>query len=135
MSNAAVDSFLEHHGVKGMKWGVRRAEGSSGADRKAAKKAARAAKGPSSKTTYFLTGRMGSKDAFQNPEARALRVKAGHARAVAIISGVAGVAAGQLGPKGELAAFVLSGTSIVTGLNSQIGAFKAIDLEQKSRQG
>lgn len=28
--SAEVDAFLEHHGVKGMKWGVTRADGGSG---------------------------------------------------------------------------------------------------------
>ena len=101
---------------------------------KAAEKAeARAKAGPPSKTNYYLTGRMGSKDSFTNPAAREQRIAAGKSRTIAAIAAAGTLGLAALGKGGSSPAFVLAGTAAVASSLAQVGAFKAIDLEQKSR--
>ena len=128
------DNSLAHYGKKGMKWGVRKA---AKAEAKAAKQTAkaenRAKQGPPSKTDYYLTGRMGSKDSFTNPAAREQRIAAGKSRTIAAIAAAGTIGLAALGKGGSGPAFVLAGTAAVASSLASVGAYKAINLEQKSR--
>lgn len=125
---------LSHYGKKGMKWGVRKAvKAEAKAAKRTAKAESRAKQGPPSKTDYYLTGRMGSKDAFKDPAAREQRIAAGKSRTIAAIAAAGTIGLSALGKGGSAPAFVLAGTAAVAGSLASIGAYKAIDLEKASR--
>lgn len=119
---------LSHAGVKGMKWGVRKAKPPTAS--------------VPSRAKLYAYGAMGKKSSYTNKEALVKRTTAGRLRTAAIITGVAGAGIRLAGLKSGNPA-VSSGATIVgnilltggagLGLASTINAGAGIDAERQSR--
>lgn len=99
-----VDGILEHHGVKGMKWGSHKMAnkgGSGGGSQKGFFNNPSAAKA-------ILVGSYGKKSAYTNPKALEMRKQAGRLR-VAGILGTVGASAIAAAGKGNVGAQAVSG--------------------------
>lgn len=129
-----VDDFLAHHGVPGMKWGKRKAQGSSSL----------ADKGPSYARAALLGAVGNSKARFKDPKALKQRATAGKLFAGAIASSLAGtalsaVAASSNNPSvrsgASAAANILNLGGSAVGLASLATGITAVTTERKARQG
>lgn len=108
-----VEAFLEHIGVKGMKWGKRKASGTNGGKDNFFSKP--------SVAKAALLGSYGSKSAYTNPAALANRTKAGKLRVATILTGVGAMAVSKIGQNNQ-GAQVVSGLLRVTSTGLGIGS-------------
>lgn len=126
------EAALEHFGVKGMKWGVRR-------DRTATR-ARLAAEGPrkhQGKLTV-LANTYGSKDRFISPEGMRLRQEAGRERAQGLLIQYGGLGISALGAKAGSPGVAAVGNLVSLGgsarsIRSVVTANKAIKREREYR--
>ena len=124
-----VTDFLEHIGVKGMKWGKRKS-GGSGRNKENFFSKPSVAKAA-------LLGSYGSKSSYTNPAALANRQKAGKLRIAAILTGVGAMAlskAGQNNQGAQVVSGLLRVTSTGVGIGSVVVGTIGASQESQSRK-
>lgn len=134
-----IDDFLEHAGVKGMRWGHRKAGvsgGSGGSGGSHGPKKTGGFYNNPSVAKVLVLGSYGKKSSYTNPQALAMRRKAGKLRIASMIAVAGSSAVSTLG-KGNggatAVAGILSAAGSVTGFMGAVNGVKGAHLEEMSR--
>lgn len=135
------DEFLEHHGVKGMKWGKRKADGSVKQVTDSGGGFGKTESGVSQLRNLTFGAAGNSKKRFSDPEALARRTASGKQLLGAIGVSVLGTSVGLLGSRSGNPA-VQAGTQLinnglqagasVVGVVSLVNAVSATDMQKRA---
>lgn len=126
-----ISDYLEHIGVKGMKWG----KSGGGSAKSGGGKTGGSLFNNPSVTKAVVLGSYGKKSAYTNPAALATRKKAGQLRVISAIALAGGLAASTLGrgPGTKAVGSMLQAGAGVVSLSSLMVGAKGIRQEQAAR--